>query len=95
MEDQITILIAENKSLKERLTIVENLCETLKKKMDKLEETITEIEDDIYEEEDDDEDEEEEDDEKEEDDDDEEEEDEEEEDNEEDDDNIVRFLPQK
>ena len=54
---QIASLIAENNNLKERLSKLENLCELLTQKMDKMEETITEIEDDLYEEEEDEEDE--------------------------------------
>lgn len=47
--DQITFLIAENNSLKERINAIEKLCETFKTKFKEITEFLSEIEDDIYE----------------------------------------------
>ena len=52
--NKITNLINEITSLKERLGIVEKLCKTFTQQIYKLEETITEIEDNIYDEDDED-----------------------------------------
>ena len=84
-QDQIMNIIAENNSLKERLTSLELLCKLLQQKIDKLEETIIEIEQDIYEDDDDDDDDK---------DDDDKDDDDDDEDDDDDDDKVVRFLPQ-
>ena len=47
--DQITFLIAENNSLKERITEIEKLCEKFKIKFNEITEFLSEIEDDLYE----------------------------------------------
>ena len=53
LHDQISNLITENNNLKKRLDALENLCKTFTQQIYKLEETITEIEDDFYDDEDD------------------------------------------
>jgi len=54
--NKITNLINEITTLKERIGIVEKMCKTFTQQIYKLEESITEIEDNIYDEDEDDED---------------------------------------